>query len=363
MITIGMEDEILRRLHQYFGGEDTFTLKRLNHVVSRMVAFGDYEYVKDYISTSPEAKLFLHGIDKESNSALVLAACEKYPDIIKLLLEHGTNIDYQNKHGRSSLMEAALWGRIDNVKNLLECGANRQLRDSHGRQAIEFAEPSLQNDEERYLRSGGQDQVYREVTFTANQARKVILELLKEPEETKSGRAPTYDREFRTHSFKKTNRGSIELIAPIAEFHVRNEFKTIASLQRPPNYPSIAAMSGWSHEETKVTVSGREWTDEVMGISTTVGHKLQTDKQRDRGIDGQYYASHAEKQLIAYFISRHVLIESGEDVLLRRAKPPVLLKQATILISRPSCRDCSQFIQAVNTALGLAISVLDRSEK
>jgi len=33
-------------------------------------------------------------------------------------------------------------------------------------------------------------------------------------------------------------------LAPIVEFHILNEWKTITSLQRPSNYPLIAAISG-----------------------------------------------------------------------------------------------------------------------
>jgi hypothetical protein len=99
-----------------------------------------------------------------------------------------------------------------------------------------------------------------------------------------------------------------------------------------------------------------------MRISSTVGHQLQMEERRDQGKEGQYFASHAEKQLIAYFISKHVLIETEDEDLLQRAKPPVLLKQAIILVSRPPCGDCLQFIETVNTTLGLMISVLDRSE-
>ena len=62
-------------------------------------------------------------------------------------------------------------------------------------------------------------------------------------------------------------------------------------------------------------------------------------------------------------MDKHVLIETEDDELLQRAKPPVLLKQATILVSRPPCGDCLQFIETVNKAFGLVISALDRSEK
>ena len=348
MITIGTEDEILRRLQEHFGGDNTCTLKRLRHVMSRMLIFEDHKYVEDYIRTSSEARLFLHGMDEEGNSALNLAACEKYPAMIKLLLDHGADVNHQNKNGKSSLMEAALWGRIENVKHLLEHGANRSLRDNHSSRAIELAESSLQNGEERHRRSGGEVPIYREVSFMANQARRVIFEMLKDPKDYDGRRVPEQDQMFQRHIFKKTDQQSIELIAPIAEFPIPTEWKTIASLQRPSNYPSIAAMSGWSHGETKITISGKTWTDEVRRISWIVGHELSIDQQRDKGVEGQFFASHAEKQLVAYFVSKHVLTECEEQELLQRAKPPTLLEQATILVSRPPCNDCSEFIEALN---------------
>jgi hypothetical protein len=72
-----------------------------------------------------------------------------------------------------------------------------------------------------------------------------------------------------------------------------NEYKAIASLQRPSDFASIAAMSGWSYGRTNVTVSGKEWTAEVMMISSTVCHQLQIEERRDQGEEGRYFASHA----------------------------------------------------------------------
>jgi hypothetical protein len=63
MIPISTENDVpFRRLQQHFGGDITFTLKRLELLVSKMIMFGGHKYVEEYIGTSPEAKLFLHGV-------------------------------------------------------------------------------------------------------------------------------------------------------------------------------------------------------------------------------------------------------------------------------------------------------------
>lgn len=115
MITIELEDETLRRVHDAFGGEDTSTLKRLHCVLKRMILYDDTDYVDDYTRTSPETQLFLQGVNTEGSSVLVLAACEEFPLMVKCLLGHGADIDHQNKASKSPFMEAALWGRIENL--------------------------------------------------------------------------------------------------------------------------------------------------------------------------------------------------------------------------------------------------------
>lgn len=275
--------------------DDIWAQKRLELVVSEMI-FGDYDYVQEYLRVSPEAQLFLCGVNKKGESALSIAACERHAAVVKLLLDRGANPDHQDERGRTPLMEAALWGRIENVNHLLDHGANRKLRDNEGRQAADLAALSQRNGEERHARAR---RVYPENTFEADRARRVIVELLKDPRESLDRPIPTGDQAFESHSFRYTDRGTVELIAPVVEFSVQNQWKTVASLERPRGFPPMAAISGWSHAGTQVTVSGREWTDEVMRISSTVGHRLEEDEYRDQGIEGQYFATHAEKQLVA----------------------------------------------------------------
>lgn len=61
-------------------------------------------------------------------SALHMATCEMYPDIVKLLLEYGADPNARTVDGWIPLMEAALWGRLGNVKHLLDHGANKSVQ-------------------------------------------------------------------------------------------------------------------------------------------------------------------------------------------------------------------------------------------
>ncbi|GKZ63274.1 hypothetical protein AnigIFM49718_011344 [Aspergillus niger] len=59
-------------------------------------------------------------------------------------------------------------------------------------------------------------------------------------------------------------------------------------------------------------VSGKDWKEMVLKIAAALGHPLPADSWKDQGIPEQFKASHAEKQLIAYFLDRHVFL--SEDV-------------------------------------------------
>ena len=183
--------------------------------------------------------------------------------------------------------------------------------------------------------------------------------------------------------FRKSPNGDrIRLYALVAEYELPTPYKTIACLKRGGRYPSIAAMSGWSHGKTTPLVSGKDWTSEVIRIAKIIGHALIPDNNKDNGDPGKYHACHAEKQLIAYFISKHVFLEPetrapekpfespdtycpGDDESkeggtlheLAANAPPVSLKQARILVSSPLCDDCKCFIDVVNAKLDLRISV------
>jgi len=390
-IVIDDSDLFFRRLRQVFGGDPTIQMKRIDYVAYRMILFGNVDYVREYLDSSPENRLFIRGVDKGGKTALLIAACEKYPAIVKLLLERGADPNFQTEEGRTPLMEGALWGRYENVEHLLGHGANKCIKDSHGLRAIDLAAPSDRNEEERYRRSGGEHQVYNEITYTANRTRRMIISMLRDDISDQISAAEKGNIE---DQFFHKSASRVRLFAPIAEYEISSPYKTIARLERGGRYPSIAAMSGWSHGKTVPLVSGNDWTSEVIRIAHTIGHDLDPDR-KDGGVQGQFHACHAEKQLIAYFISKHVFLEpetrapkkafeyldtyyctqadleeaarEGEYVEggtlheLAAKAPPASLKQASILVSSPPCRDCVRFIEVVNAKLNLKITVQNHS--
>jgi ankyrin repeat protein len=73
-----------------------------------MILFGAEDYVREYLDSSLESRIFLHGVNHDGNFALWLAACERFPAVVELLLDRGANANFQNKDGRTPLMQAAL---------------------------------------------------------------------------------------------------------------------------------------------------------------------------------------------------------------------------------------------------------------
>ena len=98
----------------------------------------------------------------------------------------------------------------------------------------------------------------------------------------------------------------------------------------------------------------------------------------DQGIPGQFYACHAEKQLIAYFVYRHLILaheileedygfagltleptqRRGKGLAeLQTVQPPKSLRDGTIFVSRNVCLDCKDFVKKVNDKLDLNLNL------
>jgi hypothetical protein len=242
--------------------------------------------------------------------------------------------------------------------------------------AVDFAKVMRANAEERYSRSGREVQVYKENTYQRDLDRAAIARLLDDAVEE-----PGQHR-HRLGGFVFTRSpGNGNLLTLITHFDIPNEWKAIGILYRGDQFHTMAAMSGWTHQEDRdvnIQIAGKDWTPEVFRLSEVIEHDL-APHVRDRGIPGQYHAYHAEKQLIAFFVYKHAFLshEIGEipDLTrldlseiskeeyeqreregqhkmelseLARAQPAMFLKEATVLVSRQVCRDYACFVERIN---------------
>ncbi|KAB8271049.1 DYW family of nucleic acid deaminases-domain-containing protein [Aspergillus minisclerotigenes] len=295
--------------------DEPFKTRRIDCAISNCVN-GDVHRVKLYLKTSSEASIFLRGRDRSGDTSLIMAAREKNADMISLLLEHGAEVNATNRNGRSALMEASLWGRLENTKLLLSQGADRYLCDDKNRGAFDLAQPTRKNRKERHTKAGGiwgdpsAEPVYKEDVLNRDADRREIARILggTRPNNRIDSQLPVPDAAH--HSFWRSSDGrSIIHCGPVREYPIPQSYKIIALLERGSPFPVISAMSGWGHRENfSISVSGKDWTERVLKIAAIVGHTLSTDPRKDQRIPGQFQASHAEKQLIAYFLDRHVFL-------------------------------------------------------
>lgn len=398
---------------------------RLEIAVCDMIC-GRVQAVRSYLETSVEKDIFLHGVEatetrrpdidewdaylnlgydrrREHNppemkivetttrgvTALHMAACEMYPDMVRLLLDFGANPNTRTVDGRTPLMEAALWGRLDNVRHLISYGADMSvqcMRNGKRLRAVDFARETLENSEERYNRSGRDHQVYKEATHRRNMERAAIIRKLSD-ETTEEQPNLTSTLSFQSFAFTPILDGK-SVISMLAHFDVPNKHKTIGILFRSnfintSGFPPVAALSGWAHQpclESNVQIAGKTWTDEVLKLCQIIGHNLPEDNY-DQGECGQFHACHAEKQLIAYFVNKHLFVShqldmgdfglaglrlsesrsdgTHQDLLdeLRKIQPPHRLRKAIVLVSRAVCDDCKVFVRKVNAAFKLDIEL------
>ncbi|KAF4446968.1 Ankyrin repeat-containing protein [Fusarium austroafricanum] len=386
------------------------------------VVLGDISSARKFLTTIlPLHDIFLNGVEswkhplsegeegttqpRETSGKAVLqyASCEKYPEIVKLLLDEGADVNAADLEGRTALMEAAYWGRLENVQHLLEHGADKSLvciYKDQLRRAIDFARPTNENQKTR-----SQHRIDTEDVYTMDLYRREIVRLLDDS-----------DSDEGTHQlgdfFFSSSASNPTMLSQYTHYSLPTESKTVAYMVRGGHLPEIPAMSGWIHKETVVDegtvfVAGREWTPEVLRLCEVIGFTPQPHEY-DKGVPGQYNACHAEKQLIAYFVFKHLFLPSelaipedpdeGVDSLaemmsltsltklsasaisqnmIERAqvreerayqsklvelyenRPLTSLTTANILVSRRVCPDCELFLKRVNEELGLSLCLLN----
>lgn len=293
---------------------------------------------------------FLSVSDRTGNNGIALTAVEGHLQLLQWLHEQGCDIHNRNCRGRTPLMIASLWGRVHIVDYLLEKGADATLRDHKGRSALDLALPDPHNRNERKRRMV----VYREPHEADRYRHRIAIQLqisLGTVPPAKYDPTPERQRNttgFFLDSWSSSHSGAIDYYELDQRYSIPDARKAIGRLDRGPLFPVISAMSGYSHSEWDplTVLDNAKWTEEVMDL----GRRLNVPVE-------QSYASHVEKQLLAFYVSKHVLLDD-EHMELQKVKPPGLPVGATIVVSKDKvCQNCRDFIRRILDLVPMRLTV------
>ena len=128
----------------------------------------------------------------------------------------------------------------------------------------------------------------------------------------------------------------INIVYPwMGRYNLRS--KTVALLHRGADARLIASVGGWgSIQGRPCQLDSKIWRERVFELCHTIGHILHEDSEKDHGVAGSSAASHAEKQLAAYYWFQH------------RAHSKV-----AIHISSSPCSDCLAYLWLLRSVLSL----------
>jgi ankyrin repeat protein len=80
--------------------------------------------------------------NRGENSPLIIAADSCFPDIVKILIKHGVDVNYRTDLGETALDVACVSGDLESVNVLLKNGANPMSLDRFGVSVLERAQDS-----------------------------------------------------------------------------------------------------------------------------------------------------------------------------------------------------------------------------
>lgn len=284
--------------------------------------------------------------DMKSDSPILHICCRHgYTDIVTLLLENGADpllLDTFDDNALAAAMHARQWAiAIDLIRCrpilLAQTGTCARSVALTIHQNIAIAGPDCTNVELLYeLLQICSEQSQRD-NETWRQAS--LCRVMRDKDR------PCFEQD----RFQDLLQADLEC----SEFRIHNPRKTVALLCRDPFISSTFSMSGWSRQDRSI-LDQAVWHEKVVRLGAIVGHEFEAhgyDRKHHTSKSGSYYASHAEKQLLAYYIWKHTFaldescsISSG---VLKRFQLLQNFCGVIYIIANKICSDCESFFWAV----------------
>ncbi|KAK8141511.1 hypothetical protein G3M48_010388 [Beauveria asiatica] len=328
---------------------------------------GDTKHIDELLRNSPNSQALLRIRDDTGVSLLHLAVSNGHQNTVRYLIDKGSDTKAPDRKGRTPLMEAALWGHPTLVAMLLKAGADKNKKDRRGMTAGHLAEESDRNEEERHERA----LKYFEDPFTKKKDRALIRGLLQHLPQTPSlpsiSTADLQDAYFH----KSPSAGTISLVLPIKGIEILQQRQTAAILLRSAAFPLVAAVSGRTgsgHSEFRAPEAGFQmlnegyWgASENFAVANELGFTFSEDYRDGIAGPGSFYASHAEAQLMCFFVRRNYLFRRMEedegmevqDNFLQLFLAQPRNKSAQIVVSQMPCFSCAALRDCISQKLGI----------
>lgn len=345
---------------------------------------GSWSSCEQMLHASPDCERLVKGKNAHGNSALALVCMDGHLQVMQLLCKHGAALDSTNGEGKTPLLEALYYGHGAIAAHLVGLGASVHARDNEGTLILDMAKATLEKLEDRewlYSRMESETEArYLDRKMNREHFTRIIdlctarisnLKMIQ-----KSSVAATSGKQ--SIAFVQTGTGRATKIsvffnkftAPLV-----SDYRTFAYLNCGSPFKDVFAASGYSQGDfggLDGCLDREEWTAKVFMFSRAIGHKLKICPKKDGEIPGSFYACHAEKQVMAYFLWKHTALHeetTGEEDekteernlkldALQESKPAMLRIMTDIYVSREVCLDCDGFQKHVLKVTGIDFNTI-----
>lgn len=366
---VALEDgdyDIVTRI-ELDGVEEVMT-ERASVLLASAACCGSVNELRRYLEDAPNPTALLQFKDGDGLSFLGLAVPNGHRKTVEYLLDLGSNVNVTDAKGRTPLMEAALWGHPKIVELLLEAGADSSLKDRRGMTAGNLAEESERNDRERHERYFK----YSEDPFIKKRHRRLIRALLKHTPatSTSTGIQPHLADLTDAYFYKSPLAATISLVIPRQGMEIRTQSKTAAVLVRGDAFPLVVAVSGRTNpvysefrspEAGYLRLNEGYWGGaETFVVAKAIGFSFESHPCDEAGVEGSFNASHAEAQLMSFFVRRNYIFRNFKAGQVRDCDDFLQLfmlqernRQAEIVVSRTPCPSCRALRDCIRDRLGI----------